>query len=135
MILIILQKILILQTKPNFWFHLVPLCEHPSKNLDEAYHLSTFLHSLHLVYLYLSLLLCLSLLLSPVPILFLFSFSTHSCALQSKQLNKFKQEQYGLPHVLFLISPVFKQWFIWHLIHSSWFSNWCKLVMRNPFQK
>ena len=45
MILIILQKILTCKQNQLFGSILVPLCEHPCRNLDEAYHLSTFLHS------------------------------------------------------------------------------------------
>ena len=106
-----------------FWFYLVPLCEHPSKKLRWSL---SFIHIPPLSPSSLSVSLPITLSVSSTvtcPHFTTISFSTHSCALQSKQPNKFKQEQYGLPHVLFLISPVFKQWFTWHLISFIMFSK------------
>jgi hypothetical protein len=55
------------------------------------------------------------------------SFSIFSYAPQSKQPNKIKQEHYGLPHVLFLIEPVFETVihlaFIFHSLSFTFKSN------------
>jgi hypothetical protein len=65
--------------------------------------------SFHLVYLSLSLLFSISLSLTIyLSSSFLFSFSIFSFAPQSNQPNKIKQEQYGLPHLIFVIKLLFE---------------------------
>jgi hypothetical protein len=58
------------------------------------------------------------------------SFSTLSGALQSKQPNKFKQQHYGLPHVMFLINPVFET--IIHLAFNSFKHDFTLKVISLP---